>query len=66
MTSALRKVLVGIGLVTMLSAVAFFSVVANDSEIPVSVVNGAAVTAFWGFLFGTALAVCGGLQRARR
>jgi hypothetical protein len=66
MTSVLRKVLVGGGLVTMLSAIAFFSMVANDSDIPVSVINSATVTAFWGFLLGTALAVCGGLQRARR
>jgi hypothetical protein len=66
MPVVLSKVLVGAGLVTMLSAIAFFSYVANDADVPVSVVNGAAVTAFWGFLSGTLVAVFGGLQRARR
>jgi hypothetical protein len=66
MTSALSKVLVGAGLVTMLSAIAFVSHVANDGDVPVSVVNGAVLTAFWGFLLGTAVAVGGALQRSRR
>lgn len=59
------RFLVGVGLVVMLSAVAFFSVVANDPTVPVSQVNNAVSSAVWTFLAGTAIAIVGGLQRTR-
>lgn len=62
----MQKVLVGGGLVTMLSAIAFVSMIAGDAAVPVSVVNSATVIGFWGFVAGTLVAIVGGLQRARR
>lgn len=62
----MSRILVGAGLVTMLSAVAFLSMVAGDTDIPVSVVNTATATSVWAFLGGCLLSIVGGLQGRRR
>jgi hypothetical protein len=60
------KFIVGLGLVVMLSAVAFYSFVANDPAVPVSAINATALPgAFWVFLAGTLIAIMGGLQGRR-
>ncbi len=62
----MEKFLVGLGLVVMASAVAFYGFVTDESGAVSTVANSGAAAAFWVFLTGTLIAILGGLTRARR
>lgn len=57
------RLIVGGGLVMMVSAVAFLFMVSSDASVPGSVVAEATVTSFWGFVGGALVAIAGGLRQ---
>jgi uncharacterized membrane-anchored protein YitT (DUF2179 family) len=63
----MSKLLVGLGLVVMASAVAYFGLVSGQPQVTAATVNSAASAAFWLFLTGTMIAIAGGISaRTRR
>jgi hypothetical protein len=55
------KFLVGLGLIVMASAIAFYGLVGDEAGVPPSLVNTASAAAVWVFLAGTLIAILGGV-----
>ena len=59
------RFLVGVGLVVMLSAVAFFATMQGDATATAQQVDSAVSSAVWIFLAGTMIAIFGGVVQPR-